>query len=263
MIARYLAVPALLLVLVAGCDTPAPTTTPPAPSTPPSGRRECRGHQEEEGIDAFYSPTRSPAAWPLEPLMAQRADAGPGEPFPGSSIQNGGFASVLTKFEVRGWSNRDQPRSLMEQRLASPLGSRPPYIPRLRNSRLRNPQEKSRVRTLGSGVWRWAIPRSSLVRSNCTFIDPQIVPVASDHVLGKDRSAESSGSEAGLFPILPGSIEPAHQTRSVLAVQAFIGYGTILSRARDSTSSRDSAMARHSSSALAVQVASGRPGPPS
>jgi hypothetical protein len=34
MIARYLAAPALLLVLVAGCDT-GTTTTPPATTTPP------------------------------------------------------------------------------------------------------------------------------------------------------------------------------------------------------------------------------------
>jgi hypothetical protein len=33
MIARYLVVPALLLALVAGCDAPAPTTTPTTPTT--------------------------------------------------------------------------------------------------------------------------------------------------------------------------------------------------------------------------------------
>jgi hypothetical protein len=63
MIARYLGIPALLLVLVAGCDSGTTTTPTPNPgSTPPVGATNAGGNAKKPGV------TTAPASTSVRPI---------------------------------------------------------------------------------------------------------------------------------------------------------------------------------------------------
>jgi len=110
-LAGALVIAVLSLVVVVGCETPAPLPRPPAPPPGCSGEYECEGGASGFGVECHW---REKMKWTTEPTATQPASQ-PGEPDNQSGRRGEAFRVtqfVESDFCTYGWET-DDPNTML------------------------------------------------------------------------------------------------------------------------------------------------------